>query len=65
MGILIGLIVTVLGYQTGKVDKLNETFNHSLSGVKEDVSAIQVDVGQIKTSLEFIGEDLKEIRQEN
>ena len=54
MVIFIGLTVSVLGYQIGKIDTLEVTFNHNLYGLKEDISEIRVDVGKIQTSLEYL-----------
>jgi len=62
-GIMIGLIVTIVGsvlsYQTGKIDKIGDSFNHSFSEVKEDISELNVSVGRLDINLELLRESLK------
>ncbi len=55
MVIIIGVITAVLGYTTVKVDDIGEKFNHNLTEVTNSISSIN-------TSLEFIKEDLKELK---
>ncbi|KKL54725.1 hypothetical protein LCGC14_2262530 [marine sediment metagenome] len=48
MGILIMVITTVMGYTIGKVDKVEENFNHNFTTVTNEISAMKVDIGWIK-----------------
>ncbi len=59
LGVFIMLVVTVLGYQIGKIDKLGETFNHNFTTVREDISEINVSVGRVETDLKLLRESLK------
>ncbi len=60
MGTLIGIIMlvftSVMSYTIGKVDDISDKFNHNFTEVTSNISSIN-------TSLEFIIEDIKEIKE--
>ena len=55
MGILIMAIMAVMGYTIGKVDKVEENFNHNFTSVTNSISSLE-------TSVDFIKDDIKEIK---
>lgn len=59
IGIFVGLTVSVLGYQIGKIDKLGESFNHNFTTVRNEVSEIKVDIAELRTGQEFILEYIR------
>lgn len=51
IGIIITAGLSVAGYLVGKVDKVEETFNHNVTDNKEDISAMRVDISWIKEAV--------------
>ena len=54
MGLFILAFTTIMGYTIGKVDKVEEKFNHNFTSVTNSISSIE-------TTLEFFAEDIKDI----
>ena len=48
LSILIMAIMTVMGYTIGKVDKVEDKFNHNFTTITSEISAMKVDIGWIK-----------------
>ena len=55
MGVLIMVITTVMGYTIGKVDKVEDKFNHNFTTITNSISSIE-------TTLDFFAEDIREIK---
>ena len=55
MGILIMVITTIMGYTIGKVDKVEDRFNHNFTTITNSISSIE-------TTLDFFAEDIREIK---
>ncbi len=55
MGVLIMVITTVMGYTIGKVDKVEDKFNHNFTTITNSISSIE-------TTLEFFAEDIRDIK---
>lgn len=58
LSILIGLVVSVLAYQTGKIDKLGITYNHNVTDITADVSDIKVNIKGLQTDMEWLKKEL-------
>ena len=56
MGTALVIIMAAMSYLTGKVDRTEQTFNHSFTQVTNSISSIN-------TSLEFINEDIRDIKE--
>ena len=56
MGFFILAFTTVTGYTIGQLDDTKDKFNHSFTQVTNSISSIN-------TSLEFINEDIREIKE--
>ncbi len=59
MGTFIGIVTlaftSIMGYTIGKVDDISDKFNHNFTQVTNSISSIN-------TSLEFIKEDIRELK---
>jgi|TARA_R100001530_G_scaffold121199_2_gene88601 hypothetical protein len=52
MGVALIILMAILGYMNGKLDKTSEIFNHN-------VTEIKVQVAEIKTDLRLLRQELK------
>ena len=50
MGILVMVMVTIFGYQIGKIDKLSDQFNHNFTTVSVDIAEIKTDLKLLRES---------------
>ena len=48
MGLFILAFTTIMGYTIGKVDKVEDRFNHNFTTITSEISAMKVDIGWIK-----------------
>ena len=54
MGIFVIVFMSVIGYNVGKLDDVEDKYNHNFTTITNEMSAIQVDISWIKNKLDDI-----------
>jgi len=60
--VFIPILVAVLGYVIGTVEKTRDTFNHNVTEIKTDVATLNEGYSGIKDDISEVKDDISEIK---